>query len=390
MKNLIPYGSQLIDKNDISAVTKALLQPLITTGPLVNKFEKSVERFLKVKYALSCNSGTSALMLAFLALGIKENDKVIIPSINFIASFNILKSMRTKIFLCDVDPQTGQMTPENLTECIKKYKLNKIKAIVRMYHGGYCDENTEKFQILKKKYRFKIIEDACHAFGAAYKFKNKMYKIGSCKNADISTFSLHPVKTITSGEGGIVTTNYRSINDKISLYRSHGILRTKKHWHYDVIENGYNFRLSDLNCALGLSQLKKTKLFIKKRKSIYEFYKKKLKCIKHLISFPLYPKFNQHAYHLALVNISFDKLTISKDDFFKKMLQRGIMCQYHYRPIYRFSVYGKYHGVKKIDFKNSEKYHTTAISLPMHCRLTQKNLTNIVDKIIYLLKKFKK
>ena len=390
MKNLIPYGSQLIDKNDISAVTKALKQPLITSGPLVNRFEKSVERFLDVKHVLSCNSGTSALMLAFLSLEIKENDKVIIPSINFVASFNILKSMKAKVYLCDVDPKTAQMTPKNLIECIKRHKLNKIKAIVRMYHGGYCDENMEKFQKLKQKYKFKIIEDACHAFGSAYKVNNKMYKIGSCKNADISTFSLHPLKTITSGEGGLVSTNNKSIYNKMKLYRSHGILRSKKHWHYDVIENGYNFRLSDLNCALGLSQLKKTNSFIKKRKAIYEFYQKKLKCIKELISFPLYPKFNQHSYHLALVNISFDKLTISKDDFFKKMLKNGIMCQYHYRPIYKFSVYHKYYRVNKMDFKNSEKYHSTGISLPMYCGLSKKKLIYVINNLVKLLRASKK
>lgn len=390
MRKIINYGSQFIDSADINSVKSSLKNELITSGKLVDIFEKKLSKYIGARHSIVCNSGTSALLLAFLALNIKKNDNVIIPSINFVASFNLLQSLGVNIYLCDVNPETGQMTPEKLIQCIKKNRLKKIKAIVKMYNGGYCDSYIEEFHLLKIKYNFKIIEDACHAFGASYKFKNKLYKIGSCRHSDISTFSLHPLKTITSGEGGILTTNNKLLHDKIKLYRSHGILRTKKHWNYDVIKNGYNFRLSDINCALGISQLKKINLFLKKRKLIYKYYIKRFKNFKNIISFPSFPNFNNHSYHLVIVNINFLKLKISKDDFFQKMLKMKIMCQFHYIPIYKFSVFKKKNNFKKKDFENSEKYYKTAVSLPIHYRLKNKDLVYIANILVKVLRQFKK
>ena len=206
MKNLIPYGRQYIDKKDLSAVQQSLRNEKITTGAYVEKFEKKINQFLKCKYSVSCNSGTSALFLAFKAIDLNKNDKVIMPSINFISSYNIAKVFGAQIFLADVDKSTGQMTPDDIEDCCKKFKLKNVKALVVMYNGGY-PQNADKFFKLKKKYGFKIIEDACHALGAEYVFKKKIYKIGSCKHSDISTFSFHPLKTITTGEGGLITSN---------------------------------------------------------------------------------------------------------------------------------------------------------------------------------------
>ncbi len=256
-KKLISYGRQFIDNSDKKLVQKALSNDLITTGPYVKKFENELNRYLKCKYSYSCSSGTAAIHLAMLSLNLKEKDVVLMPAINFIASYNVAKSMQLKVYLVDVDQYTGQITPNSVIECIKRNKLKRIKVLISMYQGGF-PEYSKKFYDLKKKYNFFIIEDACHALGSEYKYKDKFYKIGSCKHSDICTFSLHPLKTITSGEGGIVTTNNLEIAKNIKLFRSHGILRDKKkYWKYDVIRNGFNYRLSDINCALGLSQLKK-------------------------------------------------------------------------------------------------------------------------------------
>ena len=203
--SFIPYGRQSISKSDLAEVSKALKNDKITTGKIVVQFEKKLKKYLNCKYVTTCNSGTSALFLALLSIEIKKDDVIIMPSINFIASYNVAKHLNAKVYLADVNKHTGQITPKSIQDICKKFKIKKIKAIIVMYNGGsplYADEYIK----FKKKYKSYIIEDACHAFGSYYIQKNKKIMIGSCKHCDISTFSLHPLKTITTGEGGIVTT----------------------------------------------------------------------------------------------------------------------------------------------------------------------------------------
>ena len=213
--NIIPYGRQYIDKQDVRLVTKALKKNLITTGDYVKKFEEEIKKLLKSKFAISCTNGTAGLHLALKAINIQKNDVIIMPAINFISIYSFSQMLGAKIFLADVNPFTGQMTPKTVFECIKKNKIKKIKAIVTMYLGGY-PENIPEFYNIKKKYKCYLIEDACHALGAKYEFKNKKYYIGSCKHSDLAVFSLHPVKTITTGEGGIVTTNNKILAKKLN------------------------------------------------------------------------------------------------------------------------------------------------------------------------------
>ena len=196
----IPYGKQFIDNNDKKFVINALSNDLITTGPFIKKFENKLKKYLKCNYSYVCSSGTASLHLSMLSLELKKGDIILMPAINFVASYNMAKTMNLKVYLVDVDENTGQITPEKILDCIRRNKLKKIKALITMYHGGY-PENVKKIYDIKKKYNFFIIEDACHALGSEYQYKNIFYKVGSCKHADISTFSLHPLKTITSGEG---------------------------------------------------------------------------------------------------------------------------------------------------------------------------------------------
>jgi dTDP-4-amino-4,6-dideoxygalactose transaminase len=295
----IPYGRQYIDSQDIRLVSKALKEDLITTGRYVKKFENKISDFLKVKYTASCNSGTSALHLALMAINLKKDDVIIMPAINFIAVYNMARLMNAKIFLADVDTLTGQMTPRTLLECIKNNKLKKIKAIVTMYLGGY-PENIIEFYYIKKKFNCYLIEDACHALGSRYLCNRNFLLIGSCNHSDISTFSLHPVKTITSGEGGLITTNNKTFYNRILSLRSHGINKDKNfHWKYNLTESGFNYRLSDINSALGLGQLKKINKFINYRKKVFNIYKTGLKKIINTIAFPSYKK-NKPSYHLLL------------------------------------------------------------------------------------------
>jgi dTDP-4-amino-4,6-dideoxygalactose transaminase len=379
----IPYGRQYIDSHDIRLVSKALKEDLITTGSYVKKFEKKISKFFKVKYVASCNTGTSALHLALMAINLKQDDVIIIPVINFIAVYNMAKLMRAKIFLSDVDHLTGQMTPKLLLECIKKNKLKKIKAIVTMYLGGY-PENIVEFYNIKKKFNCYLIEDACHALGSKYMFNKNFLSVGSCKHSDISTFSLHPVKTITSGEGGLITTNNKTFYSRILSLRSHGINKDKNfHWKYNLSESGFNYRLSDLNCALALGQLKKINKFINYRRSIFNFYKNNLRKIK-VIALPNY-KTNKPSFHLFLISINFKRIRSTKDKFLKFLKKNNIFCQYHYIPIYKFKLFNQKLNINS--YKGAEYYYQNTLSLPIFYDLKVSSQKMIINKIKIFLNK---
>lgn len=376
----IPYGRQFIDKKDKISVTEALSKNLITTGSHVTKLENKLKKYFKCNYSYVCSSGTAAIHLAMLSLELKKNDIILMPAVNFIASFNIAMIMKLKVYLVDVDEFTGQITPSKVEDCIKKNKLKKINALITMFHGGY-PENVRKFYEIKKKYNFYIIEDACHALGSAYKYKKNLFQVGSCRHSDVCTFSLHPLKTITSGEGGVVTTNIRKIAKNILLFRSHGIIRNKKnYWQYDVLKNGYNYRLSDINCSLAESQLKKINFFLKKRKKIYTKYFNEFKNFNNMLSLPKYSLNIKSSFHLFLINISFNKINKSKNKFMKYLNSFKIFSQQHYIPIYKFSIYKK----KKNSFPGSERYFANTISIPIFVDLDTKNQ----KRVIRVIKKF--
>ena len=378
--NPIPYGRQFLDKKDKISVLRSLSNDLITTGPYVKKFEYKIKKYLKCKYSYVCSSGTAAIHLAMLSINLKKDDIILMPAVNFIASYNMAMTMQLKVYLVDVDEYTGQITPNKIVECIKKNKLKKVKALISMYHGGF-PESPKDFYDLKKRYKFFIIEDACHALGSSYNLRGKSFKVGSCTHADISTFSLHPLKTITSGEGGIITTNNIKIAQNIRLYRNHGISRnTKEYWKYDILKFGFNYRLSDINCALGLSQLDKISIFVKKRKKIYERYIYELKNFNPDLIIPKYSKTNKPSFHLFLINILFDKIKKSKDHFMKYLIKNNISAQQHYIPIYKFKVHKKISN----DFPGSEKYFKNSVSIPIFVNL---NINN-QNKIIKIIKNY--
>ena len=380
----IPYGRQYVDSQDIRLVSKVLKEDLITTGYYVKEFENKISKFLKVKYVASCNSGTSALHLALMAINLKKNDVIIMPAINFIAAYNMARLMKAKIFLADVDSLTGQMTPKTLLDCIKNNKLKKIKAIVTMYLGGY-PEHVLEFYNIKRKLKCYLIEDACHAFGAKYLFNKKFLPIGCCKHSDISTFSLHPVKTITTAEGGLITTNNKFFYKRIVSFRSHGIDKDKKfHWKYNVNEIGFNYRLSDLNCSLGLSQLKKITKFLNKRGKIFNYYRDRLLKNTNLVNFPSY-KTAMPAYHLFIVSINFKKIRSSKGKILNFLKKNNIFCQYHYIPIYKFKLFNKKLNLNF--YKGSEFYYKNTISLPIFYGLNINFQKKVINKINFFLNK---
>ena len=384
-KNKISYGKQFIDSDDIKIVGESLKEEFITTGNYVKKFEKEIKKISNSKFAYTCVNATAGLHLAFLSISLKKNDIVVMPAINFISAFRMANLLGAKIYLADVDPLSGQMTPETLKKCIKKNNLKKIKLILTMFLGGY-PENANKFFALKKKYKCFLIEDACHAFGARYKINNKFIPVGSCKHSDMCVFSFHPVKPITTGEGGAVTTNNRKIANEIALLRNHGIVKSGQYWNYDINKLGFNYRLSDLNCSLGVSQIKKLTLFIKKRKKIFSLYKDKF--LKHSKYIKIFDSSkNLNSFHLILVSIDFNKLKYKKNHMLNYLNNKNIFPQFHYKPIYRFSFYKKF---KNDFFSGSEFFYKNSFSLPIYHSLTKQKQFKVIEKILEYIYKYKK
>ena len=296
-KNFLFYGHQTLDKKDYKWVEKALKSDWLTTGPFVEKFEKELTRITQAKYAVVCSSGTSALILAYMSLfGINSKKKVLIPSMTFIGTANAAKLLGMEVDFVDCYPENGLI---DLNHLEKKIRNGNYDLIVPVHMNGQPAEMEKIFKIAKK-YNLNVIDDASHAIGSSYRSKfNKIYKVGSCKHSDITTFSFHPVKNITMGEGGAITTNNYSVFRKIVSLRSHGINRgiqkfknkelalSKKGdvnpWYYEVDEIGFNFRISDINCALGISQIEKLNVFKKKRLNLIKCYEKFLKPLKGIV-----------------------------------------------------------------------------------------------------------
>lgn len=377
----ISYGKQFIDSNDLKSVNKSLKKNKLTTGPLTDNFEKLINKNLGSKYSVACNSGTSAIYLALRSIGINKNDKIIMPAINFVASYNVAKLLGAQVYLADVDSESGIMRPQDVENCCKKFNLKRVKIILVMYHAGY-PLDAEKFIKIKKKYKSFIVEDACHALGAQYIVDKKRYKVGSCKHSDISTFSFHPVKTITTGEGGAVTTNSKKLYEKIKLLRSIGIFRLKDHWSYDVKECSLNFRISDIQCALGISQMRKMKKFLSKRKKIVKNYFLAFKNIQNISLINHLPNYIS-GNHLCLLKLK--KFNLKKKDlFFKYLMKKKILLQYHYIPIYKFSIFkDRYYA------PNAEKYYNQTISIPIYYSLSKKEQNYVINNIINFFKEYK-
>lgn len=380
MKKIIPYGKQTIRNDDVKIVAKTLKSDYLTTGPMTLKFENMFKKFVGSKYSSSCSSGTSALHLSLLAINVKRGDIIILPVINFIASINMSYLIGAKLYFADVDKYTGQMSPKNLEDCIKKNKIKKIKAIITMHNGGN-PTNAKLFYKLKKKYKFVIIEDACHSLGGKYDVKNNI-KVGSCKYSDITTFSLHPIKSITTGEGGMITTNNNKFYKKINLLKNHGIFRkpkkNKNNWNYKIVLPGYNYRLSDLSCSLGISQLAKINIFIKKRNQISNFYRRQLSKFTKYLDLP--PKHDKElsANHLFVILFKKETLKISRERIIQELYKKGIVTQIHYIPIFFHPFYKK---ICRGKFDGANYYFNNCLSLPIFPSIKKEGL----NKIIYCL-----
>ena len=376
----INYSKQNIIKKDINSVIKVLKSNFLTQGPNIQLFENKIKKIVGVKYAYATNSATSGLHVACMSIGITKNDVVWTSPNSFVASSNCALYCGAKIDFVDIDLKTYNLCSKKLEDKLKITKKENLpKAIVLVHFAGYT-KDLEKIKKLSIKYRFKIIEDASHALGAKYKGGY----IGNCKFSDVCVFSFHPVKSITTGEGGMITTNSKKISSKLKLFRNHGINKdkrflldkTKKINHYEQLELGFNYRMNDLEAALGISQLNRLKKFINKRNDIAKYYDNELANLP--IQKPVFTK--NSSWHLYVILLRNKDVRQKLFNFLKR---KNINCQIHYIPIHTHPFYKKI-GFKKNDFPNSVEYYEKCLSLPIFFDLKH----SMQKKIVKLIRKF--
>jgi len=376
MRKVIPYGRQTIDEEDINSVVNVLKGEYLTTGPYVKEFEDKFAAYVGAKYAVAVANGTAALHLACLAAEIREGDEVITSPITFAASANCALYVGAKPVFADIDNQTYNIDPEKI-----KMKINdSTKALIPVHYTGLsCDMGM--IHEIAKQNNLIIIEDACHALGA--KYKNTI--IGDCVFSDMTVFSFHPVKHITTGEGGMITTNSKELYEKLNLLRSHGITRDQNRlaenhggWYYEMQTLGYNYRITDLQCALGISQLKKVDRFIQRRREIAKIYNREFKDLP--IELPTEPEGYINSYHLYVIRLT-DEAKLNRKELYDYLKSQNIYCQVHYIPVHTLPYYREKLGYNWGDYPQAEGHYKNALSLPIYPSMTDEEVEYVISKL---------
>ena len=376
-----PYAKQHITDSDIEAVTSILRSPFLTQGPTIELFEKKICRQVGAKYAVAVANGTAALHLACLAAGITTGDEGITSPMTFVASANCITYCGGTVKLADINFQTGLIDPDQIRKKITK----KTHVIIPVHYAGQsCD--MEKIQALVKGKRIAIIEDAAHAIGSEYKGT----KIGSCKYSDMTTFSFHPVKTITTGEGGAIMTNSAALYERLVILRTHGITKDASKftgtshktepWYYEMQTLGFNYRLTDIQAALGVSQTKRLTMLGKRRQEIVAYYDRAFE--NHPFVTPIrYVAYGKSVRHLYVIKITFSKLKKNREYIMSALRKQGVGTQVHYIPIHYQPYYVKRLGYNKGDFPNAEAFYEQCLSIPLYSSLTDADIRYIAKTI---------
>ena len=382
----IPYGHQHITDEDIQAVIETLKSDYLTQGPKIIEFEQAFARYVGAKYAVAVSNATAGLHLAATALQVRSGDKVIVTPITFAASANCIRYCNGMVVFCDIDPDTYLMDIKKLRRLLETNPPSTFKGIVPVDFAGYPHQ-MEEFRQLADEYGLWILEDACHAPGGYFIDSNGEKQFcGNGKCADVTVFSFHPVKHIATGEGGMVTTNDKELFDRLSLLRTLGITKNpaclhENHggWYYEMQELGYNYRLTDFQAALGLSQLKRADEGLKRRQKIAVRYNEAFKRIAD-IQTPYASPDVFHAYHLYIIQVP-DRL-----DLYNYLHENGIYAQVHYIPLHLMPYYRE-QGNKPGDLPVAEKYYSRCLSLPMFPTLTDEEQEYVIKKIEYYFNK---
>ena len=370
--NYIPYGRQCIEQDDIDAVVKVLQSDFLTTGPAVKEFEDAVAKYTGAKYAVAVSNGTAALHIACMAAGFGEGDEVITTPITFAASANCARYVNAVPVFADIDSESYNIEPKQIEEKITA----KTRGIIPVHFTGQpCD--MDSIHRIAEEHNLIVIEDAAHALGATYKGQ----RIGGL--SDMTIFSFHPVKHITTAEGGMVLTNDEVLYQKLLLYRTHGITREESllshqegPWYYEQLALGYNYRLSDLQCALGISQLKKLERFVARRREIAARYDEAFREVSQIITPKQSPE-GESSWHLYVIQVE----GVDRGTVFQSLRDAGIGVNVHYIPLYKHPDY-RDHGYGDVVLPNAERYYARCISLPMYPLLTDEEQAYVIEKVI--------
>lgn len=378
MKNpIIPYGRQHIDKNDIDAVINTLTADFLTQGPKVEEFEEKFAKYVGSKYAVAVSNATAGLHIAVISLGLKPGDRVITTPITFAASANCVRYCGGEVWFADIDPNTYTLSLESTQKLIESKPKGFFKGIIPVDFAG-LPVNLEAFKILADQHDLWLIEDACHAPGGYFTdSKGVQQKCGNGVYADIGIFSFHPVKHIACGEGGMVTTNNKGLYNKLSKLRTHGITKddmSENHggWYYEMQELGYNYRLTDIQSALGITQLEKNDVGVVRRNEISENYKE---AFNGKIKFQSLPQGVYNAHHLFVIEVE------NRKALYDYLREERVYTQIHYIPVHTLPYY-KAIGYNDADLSNSEEYYSKCISLPMYPTLSNKEQSYVIEKVL--------
>lgn len=368
---MIPYGRHIIDNDDIKAVVDALESDFLTTGPKVKAFEDSFAQYVGMEHAVAVSSGTAALHCAMYAIGIGKGDEVIVPPMTFAATANCIVYQGGIPIFADVESDTLLIDPSD----VERQITTRTKAIIGVdYAGQACDWDSLKD--IAKDHNLFLIADSCHALGATYKKK----MVGTL--ADISVFSFHPVKHITTGEGGMLVTNDEEIGSRVRLFRSHGINATSEErekqgtWYYEMVDLGFNYRITDLQCALGMSQLKKAEKFLAKRREIAAVYDQSFVEISSLVPLSVHPH-NHHAYHLYVIQVDSNR----RSEIFSHLREAGIGVNVHYIPVHLHPYYREKMKTKSGLCPKAETAYERIISLPLHPNMSDNDVSRVIESV---------
>ncbi|MCP3944154.1 MAG: UDP-4-amino-4,6-dideoxy-N-acetyl-beta-L-altrosamine transaminase [Desulfobacteraceae bacterium] len=398
-KQAIPYARQWVTQDDIHGVCKILESNFLTTGPLIDRFENRLCELTQAKHAIVCTNGTAALHLACMALGMSDNDLGVTSANSFLASANCIEFCGARTDFIDIDADSLCMSPENLETYCREKQIPRV--VIPVDFAGIAAD-LPRFKALSQKFGFSIIEDAAHAIGSTYTFKGKTFKCGSCTHSDMAIFSFHPAKTITTGEGGAVLTNDDDLADKLRTLRTHGMIRNQNQdqapdqdqhqdrnqdqdniwddpWYYEMKTLGYNYRITDFQCALGLSQLDRLSQFKTRRNQIVSLYNQAFQDNNQLI-IPPEKMTNEACPHLYPI-----QLTKGKDArraMYHALKHHNIHCQIHYIPIYWQPYYANKYGYAKGKCPRAENYYQRTLSLPLYPAMTDAKVQKVIKAVL--------
>lgn len=401
---MIPYGHQWLDSADRKAVLKVLKSDWLTQGPMVKKFEEALCRYTGAKYAVAVSHGTAALHMACLAAGIKAGDEVITSPVTFLASANCVVYCGGKVVFADIQEESLNIDPQEI-----KRKINrKTKAIVPVHFAGHPYDVEAIYKIARQQ-KVMIIEDACHALGAEYQAQGRWLKVGCCRHSDMAILSFHPVKAITTGEGGAVLTNRKDLYKRLLALRNHGMVHqddqmrlkeqaadnesgylskknpsSKAPWYYEMQILGYNYRITDIQCALGLSQLKKLGRFIVKRRRISRRYQEAFSHLSEL-QMPQEQSGCKSAWHIYVLRLELHQLKKTRRQIFEELRRQGIGVHVHYIPVHLQPFYQDRFGYRRGDFPVAEASYDRALTLPLFPQLSSQQCQDIIKCVLLTL-----